>query len=109
MGSGSDDSTSDMGSGLLLNVNVPACSSISLWIFTASNAPSQISGDPDTYEKLGLLEADNPTLQFVPDVPGTMPELGASVPWGGNNFVVKNRNTLAMAGTATAAHLVIGK
>jgi hypothetical protein len=76
---------------------------------TVTGHMMQVAGDPDVYEKLNLVESDNPTCEFVPDVVGQMPELGASVVWGGNNFVVKNRNALAMAGTATAAFLVVGK
>lgn len=76
---------------------------------TVTGRAMQVAGDPDVYKDLELTESENPTLLFTPDTVGQMPELGASVPWGGDTFTVKNRNRLAMAGTPTAAFIVVGK
>lgn len=76
---------------------------------TVTGHAMQIAGDPDLYKELGLVESDNPTLQFVPSVTGVLPSLSATVVWGGNTYAVKNRKPLAMNGTATAAHIVVGR
>jgi hypothetical protein len=76
---------------------------------TVTGRAMQVDGDPDTYEKLELVESENPTLLFSPDTVGQLPDLGSSVPWGGASYVVKNRKPLAMNGTATAAMVVVGK
>lgn len=69
----------------------------------------EIDGDPDLYTQLNLIESENPTLLFKPDTPGTMPVLGATVPWGGETFTAKNIKRLAMNGTATAARIVVSR
>lgn len=45
-------------------------------------------GNPDTYLALGLIEAQSPTLFFVPDVYGVLPQLGMSALWGGTTYNV---------------------
>jgi hypothetical protein len=69
----------------------------------------QVDGDPDLYTALGLIESENPTLQFTPKIRGVIPVLGMAVPWGSETFTVKNIKPLAMAGVATAARLVVGR
>ena len=68
----------------------------------------EIDGDPDLYKALELIETENPTLLFKPTIAGQLPPLGASVPWGGETFTVKNIKRLAMNGTPTAARIVVG-
>lgn len=67
----------------------------------------KIDGNPDLYKALELIESVSPTLEFDPDTPGHIPPLGATVLWGGETFTAKNIDTLAMAGTATAARIVV--
>lgn len=76
---------------------------------TVAGVAMQIEGDPDLYERLQLVESDNPTLLFHPDVPGAIPVLGMTVPWGNETLTVKNVTPLAMDGTPTAAKLVCSR
>jgi hypothetical protein len=76
---------------------------------TVAGRAMKIAGDPVLYAALSLIESENPTLLFTPDVAGVMPALGSSVVWAGESFTVKNINTLAMNGTATAARIVVSK
>lgn len=69
----------------------------------------QIDGDPDLYTSLNLIESDNPTLLFTPTTRGELPGLGWTVVWGGESLAVKNIKALAMAGTPTAARLVVSR
>jgi hypothetical protein len=76
---------------------------------TVTGFAMQIDGDPDLYVALGLIESENPTLLFRPTTPGVLPALGATVTWGGEPFTVKNIKSLAMAGTPTAARIVVSR
>lgn len=78
-------------------------------IVTVTGRVMEIDGDPDLYKALSLIESDNPTLLFRPDVRGVIPVLGSTVVWGGQLFTVRNIKRLAMAGTATAARLVVSR
>lgn len=77
---------------------------------TVTGHAMQIEGDPDLYTRLQLIESDNPTLLFSPDVPGVIPVLGMTVPWGNDPaLTVKNITPLAMDGTPTAAKIVCSR
>lgn len=76
---------------------------------TLSGSAMEIDGDPDLYSALGLIESDNPTLLFRPTTPGTLPDLGWSIAWGGVTLTVKNVTRLAMTGTPTAAKIVVSR
>jgi hypothetical protein len=76
---------------------------------TVSGSAMEIDGDPDLYTALSLIESENPTLLFRPSTVGEVPPLGATVLWGGETFTVKNVKRLAMAGTPTAARVVVGR
>lgn len=76
---------------------------------TISGYAMEIAGDPTLYTQLGLIESDNPTLQFVPDTLGQLPVLGSTVVWGGETLTVKNVLRLAMNGTAEAAKVVVSR
>lgn len=70
----------------------------------------QIAGDPDLYNRLQLIESDNPTLLFRPIVPGQIPVLGMTVAWGNDPaLTVKYVTPLAMNGTPEAAKLVVSR
>jgi hypothetical protein len=76
---------------------------------TVTGSAMEIDGDPDLYTQLGLIESENPTLLFRPTVAGTLPALGATVVWGAETLTVKNIKRLAMAGTPTAARIVVSR
>jgi hypothetical protein len=76
---------------------------------TVTGVAMQIAGDPDLYTQLQLIEQDNPTLLFVPDVEGVIPVLGMTVSWGGEVLTAKNITPLAMDGTPTAARIVVSR
>jgi hypothetical protein len=69
----------------------------------------EVDGDPDLYKDLSLIETENPTLLIALDSTGVLPEMGATVPWGGDTFTVKGRKRLAMNGTPSAAFIVVGR
>jgi hypothetical protein len=76
---------------------------------TVEGYAMQISGNPDLYTQLGLIESANPTLSFTPKTLGVVPALGMTVVWGGDTLTVKNINPLAKAGIATKAHIVVSR
>jgi hypothetical protein len=69
----------------------------------------KVSGDPDTYARLQLIESEAPTLEFVPDTIGDAPVLGMTVDFGGETLTVKDVDTLAMNGTPEAAFVVVSR
>jgi hypothetical protein len=76
---------------------------------TVTGLAMQIDGDPEAYAALGLIQSENPMLLFKPDTRGVMPVLGSTVVWGGEPFIVKDVETLAMAGVATAARVRVSR
>ena len=76
-------------------------------ITVVSGNAMEIASDPELLIALGLIDTFSPTLLFTPKTAGRMPDIGASVVWGGEPFTVKNIQRLAMAGTATAAKIVV--
>lgn len=78
-------------------------------VATLAGHAMQIDGNPDLYTQLGLVESENPTLQFTPDS-GSVPDvLGWTLVWGGEMLTIKNVKRLAMAGVTTAAQLVVSR
>lgn len=78
-------------------------------VATVSGTAMEISGDPELYVQLSLIQSENPTLLFRPSTEGELPPLGATVVWGGETLTVKNITRLAMNGTPTAAKIVVGR
>lgn len=78
-------------------------------VVTVTGKAMEIDGDPDLFKALELIESLNPTLLFKPDTVGQLPALGSTVVWGGDTYTVKNIKRLAMAGTPTAARVVVGR
>ena len=76
---------------------------------TVAGFAMEIDGDPDLYSSLGLIESENPTLLFRPTTQGVLPVLGATIVWGAETLTVKNIKRLAMAGTPTAAKIVVSR
>jgi hypothetical protein len=72
---------------------------------TVSGYAMRISGDPDEYARLGLVQSEHPMLSFVPDTVGELPSLGWTVEFGNETLTVEDVNPLAMNGTAEAAHI----
>lgn len=74
---------------------------------TVSGYAIRVKGDPETYQSLGLVEHEAPTLLFAPTTYGDLPALGATVAWGGEAYTVKNVDPLAPDGTAIIARVVV--
>lgn len=74
---------------------------------TVSGTASRDQGDPKRYAKLNLKESEAPTLIFVPDVIGELPDLDYTTVWGGETFVVKDVDPISPAGIAFAASIVV--
>lgn len=66
-------------------------------------------GNPQTYRELGLSEAENPTLFFVPSIYGDRPVLAARVVFGGLTYAVKSIAPVAPDGTLIAARVIVGR
>jgi hypothetical protein len=76
---------------------------------TAAGNVTQIEGDPNVYLRLQLIESENPTLLFTPNVPGDIPALGWTIDWGGETLTVKDITPLAPKGIALAAKIVASR
>lgn len=74
---------------------------------TVSGSAARVAGDPLRYQALELIPSEAPTLEFVPDVYGAMPPLGASVVFGGLQYIVRDVEPIAPDGTAIAARIVV--
>lgn len=76
---------------------------------TISGSAMEIEGDSDLLLTLGLIASDTQTLLFRPATAGTLPALEWDVVWGGATLTVKHIQRLAMAGTPTAAKIVVAR
>lgn len=72
---------------------------------TIAGRAMRISGDPDEYAKLGLIQSEHPMLSFAPDTVGELPGPGWTVVFGGETLTVEDVNPCAMNGQATSAHV----
>jgi hypothetical protein len=72
---------------------------------TVSGYAMRISGNPDEYIRLGLIQSEHPMLSFEPDTPGQLPAPGWAVEFGGEPLTVEDVDPCAMNGTATSAHI----
>lgn len=69
----------------------------------------RVNGDPKRYEALGLVEADAPTLLFVPTTFGEEPPLSARVTWGGVSYTVRDVAPLAPDGNSILSRCVVSR
>jgi len=69
----------------------------------------RVRGDARQYERLNLVESESPTLLFVPDTYGDIPELGAKVTWGGSDYTVRAVEATAPDGTAVLSRVVVSR
>ena len=78
---------------------------------TVTGSAMRVKGDPHTYTALGLSLTENPTLFFVPDTYGDVPEPGDEVTWptSGTVYHVADVNPIAPDGVVIAARVVIGR
>lgn len=67
----------------------------------------RVRGNPDTYEKLNLIEALSNTLLFTPSTYGQVPALGSEVVWDGVTYTVRDVNQLAPDGKAILSRVVV--
>lgn len=74
---------------------------------SVSGSALRVKGDPETYKSLGLVEHEAPTLLFAPDTYGEVPALGATVPFGGETYTVKNVDPVAPDGTPIIVRVVV--
>lgn len=65
--------------------------------------------DQRMYEQLGLVESDAPMLLFVPTTFGDRVELGATVPWGGETYTVRNVDPLSPDGNVILSKVVVSQ
>lgn len=62
--------------------HTPSTGNVSPVETTVTGVAMRVKGSPNTYIALGLIESAAPTLFFVPDEYGQLPELGDTCPWG---------------------------
>lgn len=74
---------------------------------TVPGAAIQVEGQPDTYERLGLVQSSAPTLFFVPTTLGDLPLPGYAVTWAGSSCTVRDVDAIAPDGVAIAATIVV--
>jgi hypothetical protein len=49
----------------------------------------RVRGDPEIYKRLGLVEAESPTLLFVPTTYGETPAVGWTTTWNSTAYTVR--------------------
>ena len=69
----------------------------------------RVVGRSKTYEALKLVESQAPTLLFAATTFGEIPDVGMTVPWGGETFTVADVNPVAPDGNSIIARVVIAK
>ena len=67
----------------------------------------QTRGNPIRYRELGLVEAEAPTLLWVPDTYGETPQPGDTVTWNSLSYTVADVNRLAPDGVTITAKVII--
>lgn len=67
----------------------------------------EVPGDPEEYERLGLIKANPVTLIFVPDTIGQAPPLHSHVSWAGTRRIVQSVLPYRPAGVVAAARVVL--
>ena len=70
---------------------------------------SEGSRNPEVYRALSLVAIDAPSLIFVPDVVGDLPQLGDECSWNQAGYVVKAVTPIAPRGVAVAAVVVVSR
>jgi len=76
---------------------------------TVSGYAITVSGDPERFRSLGLVQSGSITLLFAPTTYGGLPLPGYSVTWGGAVYTVRDCEPLAPDGTAIIARVICGK
>jgi len=75
---------------------------------TVTGNAMQVRGDPETYKALGLVEYEAPTLLFVAQTYGEVPQVGDTTDWASITYTVKSVQPLAPDGYVILARVVIG-
>jgi hypothetical protein len=97
----------------ITQVHTPSTGSVSPVETTVTGVALQVKGNPNTYNALTLIESAAPTLLFVPDEYGALPEVGATCEWGVDRdnepitYSVRNVDPFAPDGVAIYAKIVI--
>ena len=74
---------------------------------TVAGKAVRVSGDPKVYEALNLVEANAPTLLFVPTTFGGNVALGDTVTWSSVSYTVRQANPIAPDGNNIAWRVVV--
>lgn len=74
---------------------------------TVTGTAERVTGDPERYKALELIESEAPTLEFVPDTYGDVPPQGATVSFGGVTWTVRDVQPVAPDGSAVSARVVV--
>lgn len=76
-------------------------------ITTITGSAIRVRGLPQTYQKLGLIDSQAPTLFFTPTTYGDTPAPGDTVVFGGTTFTTLDVSPIAPDGVTIAARVVV--
>lgn len=76
-------------------------------VTTITGSAIRVRGRAETYQKLGLIDSQAPTLFFTPTNYGDTPAPGDTVVWGGVTFTAQDVNPIAPDGVTIAARVVV--
>jgi hypothetical protein len=76
---------------------------------TISGAAVRDKGNPLTYEKLGLVQSEAPTLFFIPENFGDLPLPNDTATWGGIPYTAKDVLPVAPDGTVIGCYVVVAR
>lgn len=74
---------------------------------TITGSAVRVRGRPETYQKLGLIDSQAPTLFFTPTNYGDTPLPGDTVVFGGVTFTTQDVEVIAPDGVTIAARCVV--
>lgn len=76
---------------------------------TVAGYAMRVTGDPERYKALQLVESEAPTLEFVPTTDGQVPALGSTVTWSGTVYTVRDVEPIGYSGTASRSRVVVAR
>lgn len=74
---------------------------------TIAGVAMQVRGDAIRYRDLGLIEAEAPTLMWVPDTYGDTPQPGDTLTWNSLGYTVADVYRLAPDGVTISTRLIV--
>lgn len=86
-----------------------ATDAISVSESTVEGRAMKVRGDPERYKALQLIEAESPTLLFVPTTYGQRIKAGDTVEWRSTTYTARDCNHLEPDGVVIQTRVIIEK